>query len=294
MQICILMLYKIVILTRITLGFMLLFLIFPVQAEVWGYLDDKEGTHFANEKLDERYELFFRSNDSGVGASENTWTAFPRPINVPKAPPKLLAYFEMSTSYKGVRHLMREASDTHRIDIELLQAMIATESGFDRQAVSPKGAVGLMQIMPTTAQRFGVVADASNPIEKKLTDPQVNIAAGTRILRHLLDRYTGQLELALAAYNAGEGAVQRAGNRIPNYSETQNYVKTVMQLYTLLKPPTVIADLRRQTTNALATPLLGGSGGAVLGGALGRSNMLIPLQTAQQVPLFGSYPTVHD
>jgi soluble lytic murein transglycosylase-like protein len=119
----------------------------------------------------------------------------------------------------------------------LLQALIATESGFDPAAVSPKGAVGLMQIMPATAQRYGVRGDVTNPIERKLADPRTNVRTGARYLRDLIRMYPGQLELALAAYNAGEGAVQRAGNRIPNYPETQNYVKTVMQLYGMLKPP---------------------------------------------------------
>jgi hypothetical protein len=74
------------------------------------------------------------------------------------------------------------------------------------------------------------------PLERKLTDPRINIRTGVRYLSDLIRMFPGQLELALAAYNAGEGAVQRAGNRIPNYRETQNYVKTVMQLYAMLKP----------------------------------------------------------
>lgn len=294
------------------LALLLSILSFSAVADVWGYLDDKGVSHFANEKLDERYELFFRSNamTSGHGDEKTNdpfaEALFPRPVNLPKAPPKLLAFFELSTSYKGVRHLMREASDRNSIDIELLQALIATESGFDRHAVSPKGAVGLMQIMPTTAERFGVVGDTNMSVDKKLTDPQVNIAAGTRILRHLLNRYAGQLELALAAYNAGEGAVFRAGNTIPKYKETQDYVKTVMQLYALLKPPTAITDLRRNA-NAYSpayplSPIASGRARLELssqptpavvmaGGAVGRSNMLVPMQ---QVPLSVSYSSAHD
>jgi soluble lytic murein transglycosylase-like protein len=140
-----------------------------------------------------------------------------------------------------VQHHLREASNAQGIDYELLQALIATESGFDADAVSPKGAVGLMQIMPATALRYGVTADKKTPVEKKLTDPKTNIKTGTRYLRYLLDLYPGRLELALAAYNAGEGAVQRAGNRIPDYRETQDYVKTVMQLYAMLRPPSCAA-----------------------------------------------------
>lgn len=211
----------------------------PARAEVWGYVDDRGVAHFAAEKLDERYELFFRGGESFDTAGG---VQTPRSVAVPtRSLTKLHAYFDISPKYKQVKHHLREASHEHGVEIELLQALIATESGFDPQAVSPKGAVGLMQIMPATAQRYGVNADRKAPIAQKLTDPRTNVRTGTRYLRDLIRRYPGQLDLALAAYNAGEGAVQRAGNRIPNYRETQNYVKTVMQLYGMLKPPAMAA-----------------------------------------------------
>jgi hypothetical protein len=188
---------------------------------------------------------------------------------VPPASQTLLAMFEASPSYKTAKAALRDASSKHAIDYELLQALIATESGFDAQAVSPKGALGLMQLMPATAQRYGVAADKRSTIEKKLFDPRINIAAGSRYLRDLIAMFPGQIELALAAYNAGEGAVQRAGNKIPNYKETQNYVQTVLQLYAYLKPG--------------ATGRAGGIGSSggkspgrirmEMGGAVGRGNM---------------------
>lgn len=147
----------------------------------------------------------------------------------------------------------------------MLQALIATESGFDALAISPKGAVGLMQLMPATATRFGVSVSGATPVEKRLTDPGVNINAGSRYLRYLINLFPGQLELALAAYNAGEGAVQRAGNKIPNFKETQNYVKTVMQLYTLLKPSPMLTN-RRDTQARVRVQFPGG--------ALNRGNMI--------------------
>jgi len=116
----------------------------------------------------------------------------------------------------------------------LLQAVIATESGFVASAVSPKGAVGLMQVMPATAQRYGLTSDGGGTVAAKLTDPKTNIHTGARYLRDLVNLFPGQLELAVAAYNAGEGAVQRAGNKIPNFKETQNYVRSVMHLYNRL------------------------------------------------------------
>jgi hypothetical protein len=212
-----------------------------VHAEVWGYVDEKGVAHFAAEKMDERYELFFRGGESFDTARDLGGTT-PRPVAVPtSAATKLIAYFEFSPTYKQVQHHLREASNKHNIDFELLKALIATESGFDASAVSPKGAVGLMQVIPATAERYGVKGDARLPIDRKLADPRTNIRVGSQYLHDLIAMFKGNLELALAAYNAGEGAVQRAGNRIPNYRETQNYVKTVLQIYAMLKPPSMAA-----------------------------------------------------
>jgi Transglycosylase SLT domain len=225
------------------------------HADIWGYIDEKGVAHFAQEQLDERYEIFSRTGQSFDSK---------RQVTVPTAPPKLIAFFEVSPRYKQVKHLLREAASEHQIDYELLQALIATESGFDPLAVSPKGAVGLMQIMPDTAQRFGALADLKTPLAKQLTDPRTNIRAGARFLRYLLAKYPGQMELTLAAYNAGEGAVQRAGNRVPNYPETQNYVRTVMQMVAVLKPPAVLVEQRKSPARVRV---------ALAGGAQGRGNM---------------------
>ncbi|WBY02710.1 lytic transglycosylase domain-containing protein [Ramlibacter tataouinensis] len=245
------------------------------HADVWGFVDERGVAHFAAERLDERYELFFRGGESfdtadGVGGRGAT----PRPVAVPtRSAARLVAFFEVSPGYKRVQHHLREASRAHGIDYELLQAVIATESGFDAAAVSPKGAVGLMQVMPATAQRYGVGTDRKQSIETQLTDPRTNIRAGTRYLRYLLDLFPGQLELALAAYNAGEGAVQRAGNQVPNYRETRNYVQTVLQLYAMLKPPAMAAG-PRSVPRRVRVELSGPPGGAA-----GRGNMPAPLDT---------------
>ena len=204
------------------------------HAEVWGFVDAQGVPHFAVEKRDGRYELFFRGPEAQLPGLPGAAQAQLQMATSGSS--MLLTYFEISPSYKSVKHLLREASNRHAIDLELLQAVIATESGFDARAVSPRGAVGLMQVTPATAQRFGVGGDTDNPVEKRLADPRTNIQAGSRYLSHLLKQFAGRLELALAAYNAGAGAVQRAGNKIPDYPETQHYVKTVMQLYALLKP----------------------------------------------------------
>jgi soluble lytic murein transglycosylase-like protein len=127
----------------------------------------------------------------------------------------------------GLLSLIRQAAARHRLDVDLLMAVIRQESGFNPAAVSRAGARGVMQLMPATARRYGVT---------RIHDAGQNIAGGTAYLRDLLDRF-GRIDLALAAYNAGEGAVERYGNRIPPYAETINYVSSVMADYRLRQQP---------------------------------------------------------
>ena len=266
----------------------------PAFADVWGYIDAKGVAHFAAEKLDDRYELFFKGATSfdtreGIAGASKPAPEIetPRSAGLPARQSKLLAFFEVSPSFKAVKHHMRDAARAHNVDFELLQALIATESGFDPSAVSPKGAVGLMQLIPPTAQRYGVRGDANTPIEKKLTDPKTNIQAGTRYLRDLINMFPGKLELALAAYNAGEGAVQRYGNKIPPFKETQNYVVTVMQIYSQLKPPAAIAQRQEQRQEPRVQPdrVRMAFETRPLGAMAGRSNMVPPLTAAAPAPL---------
>ncbi|KRD26845.1 lytic transglycosylase [Acidovorax sp. Root267] len=213
------------------------------HADLWAHVDERGVTHFAAEQIDARYQLFFRGNDFD-STRDVPANASPMPYALPAAGARLLAFFDIAPDYKRVKHHLRAASSKHGVDYELLQAVIATESGFDATAVSPKGAVGLMQVMPATANRFGVSTDAKRTVEQKLADPAVNVPTGTRYLRHLLDLFPGRMDLAVAAYNAGEGAVQRAGNQIPAFKETQNYVRTVLGLYAQLKPPAPVLAQR--------------------------------------------------
>jgi soluble lytic murein transglycosylase-like protein len=202
-------------------------------SDIYGYIDEKGTAHFASEKLDERYQLFFRGGQAfdtaqGIGPLARG-RAGAIDGKVPRASQSLLALFEASPSYKPAQKALRDAAKRHDIDYELLQALVATESGFDAQAVSPKGAMGLMQLMPATAQRYGVGADKRGSLEKKLFDPQINIAAGARYLRDLIAMFPEDISLALAAYNAGEATVRRF-NGIPPYQETRDYVAKVMRL----------------------------------------------------------------
>ena len=232
------------------------------HADIYGYVDDKGVAHFAAERVDQRYQLFYRG---GQSFDTSQRLASPQPAAAGGAPPRLLAYIEQAPGYLQVRRHLREASSAQGIDYELLQALIATESGFDVDAVSPKGAIGLMQVLPATAQRYGLAGDRKRTLDQKLADPRTNIRTGSRYLSDLIRLFPGQLELALAAYNAGEGAVQRAGNRIPNYRETRTYVKTVMQLYTLLKP-TASPQVAGRAPLRIRMEL-------PVGGALGRGNL---------------------
>ena len=117
--------------------------------------------------------------------------------------------------------IVREAAERHKVDPALVKAVIKTESGGNPRAVSPKGAVGLMQLIPETAQRYGV----GNSF-----DPAQNVEGGTTYLRWLLDRYNGDLVKSLAAYNAGEHAVDQS-HGVPAYRETQRYVQKVTDAY---------------------------------------------------------------
>lgn len=139
------------------------------------------------------------------------------------------------------------AADTYKIDAELIHAVIAVESGYDHKAVSPKGARGLMQLMPDTARRYGL---------KDLRRPDCNIRVGTAYLKDLLVQFGDDIKLALAAYNAGENAVIRYGNRIPPYQETLKYVPKVVNLYTQLKPSPLAGDQQKPRTRHLF-PALG-------------------------------------
>ncbi len=132
-------------------------------------------------------------------------------------------YVTLSRGYrvssKEIDEAIDKAAQKHNVDANLVRALIKQESNFNPSAVSNKGAMGLMQLMPGTARQLGV----SDPF-----DPQQNVDAGVKHLKQLLDNYNGDVRLGLAAYNAGEGAVAR-NNGVPPYRETQNYVKRITE-----------------------------------------------------------------
>jgi soluble lytic murein transglycosylase-like protein len=131
-----------------------------------------------------------------------------------------------STGNLTIDGYILESSTRHNVDPLLIFAQMSQESSFRLKATSHKGASGLMQLMPATAIRWGV---------KNIYNPQQNIEAGVKYMRWLLDRFNGDVKLALAAYNAGEGAVKKHGNQIPPYSETRNYVARISAHYDKIK-----------------------------------------------------------
>src|ERR1700752_2762582 len=127
-----------------------------------------------------------------------------------------------STGRPGLDSLILQNGSKYNVDPYLIFLVMEQESHFNTHAVSPKGARGLMQLMPGTAARYGA---------RRAHDPAQNILAGTRYLRELLNRFNNRVDLVLASYNAGEGAVAKFGNRVPPYQETRNYVKKISYRY---------------------------------------------------------------
>lgn len=199
------------------------------HADIYGYIDANGVAHFSTEKVDERYQLFARGDapfDSAQlarSASDST-------------PSTISTYLARHPNLQKYEPLLNETAAEFSLDPALLKAVMAAESGFNAHAVSPKGAIGLMQIMPATAERYGVQGDRKKSIEQKLTDPKTNIRLGARYLRDLYRMFPSKPELVIASYNAGEGAVQKHNNSIPPYPETRSYVQIVKKFYQIYKP----------------------------------------------------------
>ena len=182
-----------------------------VASDIYGFVDNEGVSHFSNVPDSSRYKLVLRNREDYVAKSDERYHL--RSTTVDTGPfAGLIAHAAMST----------------RLDPMLVHAVIATESGYNARALSPKGAIGLMQLMPETAKRYRVT---------DLYQPEGNIRAGTRYLSDLLSMFGGDISLALAAYNAGENAVLRYGRKIPPFAETQDYVPRVLRKYEELKHP---------------------------------------------------------
>lgn len=208
------------------------------QADIYGYVDTQGIAHFSTERLDERYQLFARG-EAAFDSSRVATTASDRPS------PALSKYLASHPNLKRYEPLLQQAAREFGLQPALMKAIMAAESGFNPGAVSPKGAIGLMQVMPQTAERYGLQGDANKSLAQKLADPKTNIRLSARYLRDLHKLFPHQPELVIASYNAGEGAVQKYSNRIPPYAETRNYVRLVSQFYQFYRPesPLTVAAL---------------------------------------------------
>lgn len=195
------------------------------RADIYGYVDEQGISHFSAEKIDSRYKLWSKGALGSVGLEPADRPSGAHP-----------ARFTQHPNLKKYEPLLKQASLEFSVELHLLKAVMAAESGFNPDAISPKGAIGLMQVMPTTAQRYGLVGDKKKSLEQKLRDPKTNIRLGARYLSELAKMFPGQRDLVIASYNAGEGAVRQHKNAIPPYAETRNYVQLVSELYQVYQP----------------------------------------------------------
>lgn len=173
------------------------------EADVYKFVDSQGRIYLTDRPPHEGYQLVLRSGKRQSAASR-------------------VDYRNKERNRQRFAMKIAAIAQRHGLPNSLIHAVIDTESAYDPNAVSRAGAVGLMQLMPETARRYGVT---------NRRDPDANLSGGVRYLRYLLDRFDNDLALALAGYNAGENAVEKFGNQIPPYDETQAYVRKVIKKY---------------------------------------------------------------
>lgn len=193
--------------TKACLTIILCSLTAMAAADIYRYRDAEGRTYLSDKPMPGHYVLIKRYRGMGGGASHS------KPADSLK---------RMAQRRSRLSPLIEQVARDQRLQPELLHAVVRAESAYDHKAVSSKGAIGLMQLMPATARRYGV---------GNAEDPRQNLSGGARYLRDLLGMFENDLSLALAAYNAGENAVIEYGRQIPPYPETQNYVRKVLAFY---------------------------------------------------------------
>jgi len=192
----------------------------PCSADIYRYIDENGGAHFSDVRPDARYELYMKTRPPVETA--------PAASSPAVEGAELAATAVAGASFRPTRvnakyaDMIAKVAREQKVEPALLHAVVTVESAYNARAKSSKGATGLMQLMPDTGKRYGVT-DLLNPIK--------NLTAGAKYLRDLLAMFGNDKRLAVAAYNAGEGAVMRNGNAIPPYAETQAYVPRVLRYY---------------------------------------------------------------
>lgn len=225
-------------LRRVCWGIALGLTVVPAQADIYYYVDANGVRHFTdNPRGDSRYQLAMKtpvyrssSKPAGTGSIESTTSGWK--LISPQSGRASIGWSLGGGSGKPFQidearrrqyaPLIERIATRHGLDAHLVHAVISAESAYNPRAVSSAGAMGLMQLMPATAQRFGV----SNAF-----DPNANVSGGVRYLSWLMDKFNHNVNLALAGYNAGENAVIRHGHKIPPYEETRTYVDRVLRFY---------------------------------------------------------------
>ena len=199
--------------------FLMGILLGPVRAQtIWQFVDSDGVVHIGNAAPPATRGITWLSRTPSVRAVKGT-----REQDLTARLP----------GYDAAKPHLEAAALSQSLDPALVIAVAAAESAFNEKAVSRKGALGLMQVMPATAERYGVAANTAGGTHAVM-EPKVNAQVGSRYLADLLRMFDGDKELALAAYNAGEGAVMKYGRQIPPYPETQQYVAKVMRIYSTL------------------------------------------------------------
>ena len=179
----------------------------PALADIFSFKDEKGVVHFTNiAGLDKRYKLVRKEDGSPINPSNYAAKVF----------------MPSQEDIQKYANIIQTASQAYGVEPSLVHAVISAESAYNQNAISRTGAMGLMQLMPDTARRYGV---------QNMMDPTENIHGGVRYLRDLLAMFKGRVDLAIAAYNAGENAVIRYGHKIPPYAETRTYVPRVLGFY---------------------------------------------------------------
>jgi soluble lytic murein transglycosylase-like protein len=180
----------------------------PAFADIYSFKDEKGVVHFTNiTGLDNRYKLVRKEDGTPINPS-STYAA--------------KVFMPSQEDIQKYANIIQTASKAYGVEPSLVHAVISAESAYNQYAVSRTGAMGLMQLMPDTARRYGV---------QNMMDPTENIHGGVRYLADLLTMFKGRVDLAVAAYNAGENAVIRYGHKIPPYAETRHYVPRVLGFY---------------------------------------------------------------
>jgi soluble lytic murein transglycosylase-like protein len=203
------------VLTNLIAVLLATFYMSAARADIYGYADEGGAVYLTDTPTDGDYQLLAVSPIEPVKVAANL-PQLTSEINTDNTASQALFY----------KDEVKVAAKDSGVETALLHAVITVESNYNSRAVSPKGAKGLMQLMPFTARRFGV---------NNSYDPGQNIQGGARYLAYLLKLFKNDFSLAVAAYNAGEDAVIQHGNKIPPYRETVNYVSKVMGLYKKLR-----------------------------------------------------------